>query len=79
MPFTRPRSGSTSLIDSIVVAEELDADRRLLLVGGEDLDHVAAHAERAAVKVDVVALVLDVDELPEERVAAELLAPRRAG
>jgi hypothetical protein len=33
-----------------------------LLVRGEDLDHVAAHAERAAVEVDVVALVLDVDE-----------------
>ena len=33
-----------------LVAEELDADRRLLLVGREDLDHVAAHAEGAAVR-----------------------------
>ena len=61
-PFTLPRSGSTSLDRLDRVAEELDADRGLLLVGGEDLDHVAAHAERAAVEVDVVALVLDVDE-----------------
>ena len=54
-----------------LVAEELDADRRLLLVRGEDLDDVAAHAERAAVEVDVVALVLDVDEPAQ--------AARRAG
>ena len=40
-----------------------------LLVGREDLDAVAADAERAAMEVDVVALVLDVDELPEDRVA----------
>ena len=47
---------------------------RLVLVRREDLDHVAAHAERAAVEVDVVALVLDVDQLPQELVAPELLA-----
>ena len=57
-----------------LVAEELDADRRALLVGREDLDHVAAHAERAAVEVDVVALVLDVDQPPQQLVAPELLA-----
>ncbi len=56
------------------VAEELDADRGLLLVRREHLDHVAAHAERAAVEVDVVSLVLDVDEHAQEVVAAELLA-----
>src|SRR5262249_49675583 len=38
------------------IAEELDANRGLELVRGEDLDHVAAHAERAAVEVDVVSL-----------------------
>ena len=48
---------------------------RVLLVRREDLDDVAAHAERAAVEVDVVALVLDVDERPEKRVALELLPP----
>ena len=46
----------------------------LLLVRREDLDDVAAHAERAAVEVDVVALVLDVDEHAEQLVAPELLA-----
>jgi hypothetical protein len=45
-----------------------------LLVGGEDLDDVAAHAERAAVEVDVVALVLDVDELGDESSRSHLLA-----
>ncbi len=59
------------------VAEELDAHGGVLLVGGEHLDHVAAHAERAAVKVDVVSLVLDVDEHPEQVVAPELLADLR--
>ena len=50
----------------------------VLLVRREDLDDVAAHAERAAVEVDVVALVLDVDERAEQLVAAELLAASRA-
>src|SRR5439155_25454329 len=57
-----------------LVAEELDADRRRLFVGGEDLDDVAADAEGAAVKVDVVSLILDVDEAPEELVASRLHA-----
>ena len=68
-----PRSGSNSRDALDLVAEELDADRALLLVGGEDLDDVAAHAEGAAVEVDVVALVLDVDERAQKRVAPELL------
>ncbi len=69
-----PRSGSIDgdLID--LVAEELDAQRAILLEGGEDLDDVAAHAEGAAVKVDVVALVLQIDEPTQQRVAAQLLA-----
>ncbi len=51
------------LLDGLdLVAEELDADRGFALVGRKDLDDVAAHAERAAVEVDVVALVLDVDQ-----------------
>jgi hypothetical protein len=45
-----------------LVAEQLDAPGAVLLVGGEDLDDVAAHAEGAAVEVDVVALVLQGDE-----------------
>ena len=45
-----------------------------LLVRGEDLDHVAADAEGAAVEVDVVARVLDVDQLAQELVAPQLHA-----
>src|SRR5205814_2089897 len=56
------------------VAEELDPDGGVGLVGWKDLDDVAADAERATVEVDVVSLVLDVDEHPEGVVAAELLA-----
>ncbi len=74
----RPLHAAAQRVDLLdrldVVAEELDADGRLVLVGREDLDHVAAHAERAAVEVDVVSLVLDVDELAQQRVAPELLA-----
>ena len=39
----------------------------------EDLHDVAAHAKRAAMKVDVVALVLNVDETPQQTIAPELL------
>ena len=47
-----------------LVAEQLDpvAD---LLVGRPELDHVAPHAELAALEGHVVAVVLDVDELQE--------------
>ena len=57
-----------------LVAEELDAQRPLLLVGRKDLDHVAAHPEGAAVEVEVVALVLDLDQLAQQRVAVDALA-----
>ena len=53
-----------------LVAEELDAVAELL-VGRVDLDHVAADAERAALEVDVVALVLQVDKPPEQLVAVD--------
>jgi hypothetical protein len=56
------------------VAEELDADGGVGLVGREDLDDVATHAERTAVKIDVVSLVLDVDQHAEQVVATKLLA-----
>src|SRR5262249_11079750 len=56
-----------------LVAEQLDAQGELL-VGGPDLDHVAADAELAALECRVVALVLDVHELEQELVAVEDLA-----
>ena len=51
-----------------LVAEELDA-HRAVGVRREDVDDVAAHAERAAREVEVVAVVLDVDEVADELVA----------
>ena len=54
-----------------LVAEELDADGRLL-VGGVHLDGVAAHAELAAHEVHVVALVAHVDELPQHAALVDL-------
>ena len=65
------RVDGRELVD--LVAEQLDADRALL-VGRIDLDDVAAHAERAAGEVGVVALVLDLDQLAQDRVAPDRLA-----
>ena len=56
-----------------LVAEQLDADRRLL-VGGVHLDGVAPHPELAPHEVHVVALVVHVDELAQDRRAGR--APR---
>jgi hypothetical protein len=56
-----------------LVAEELDAEG-VLVVGGVDLDDVAADAEGAAAEVDVVALVEDFDEAAGDVLALDLLA-----
>ncbi len=56
-----------------LVAEHLDPDRELL-VHREDLDGVAADPERAAGERQVVAGVLDVDELAQQLVALDLVA-----
>ena len=56
------------------VAEELHPDGLGLLIGREDLHDVAPHAERAAVEIEVVALVLHVHELAEHGVALGLRA-----
>ena len=53
-----------------LVTEHLDADRELL-VHGDDLDRVAAHAERAASKGHVVTHVLHGDEAPQESVTVD--------
>ena len=52
----------------------LDPEDLLFLVGGEQLHRVSADAERPAVEVHVVALVLQVDQPPQQRVAGELRA-----
>ena len=64
-------AGRSSAMALDLVAEELDPDGPVFLVGREDLDDVAADPERAPVEIDVVALVLDVHELPQELVAVE--------
>ena len=54
-----------------LVAEELDANRHLAFVLRKDLDHVAAHAERAAMEIVIVSRVLHVDEATQQIVADE--------
>ena len=49
-----------------LVAEEAQAPGAVLVVGREDLDHVAAHPEGAAVQVGVVAAVLQLDQLLQQ-------------
>jgi hypothetical protein len=56
-----------------LVAEELDPQGPLV-VGREHLEGVAAHPEGPAHQVEVVARVLQVDELADHRLLAELLA-----
>ena len=56
-----------------VVAEELDAHGELL-VRGLDLERVSADPELAAHQIGVRTLVLDVDEMPQHRVAPDALA-----
>ena len=56
-----------------LVAEHQRAEGRLG-VGGEDLQRVPAHAERAAPERRVVAVVLEVDELAQQLVAVHLAA-----
>ncbi len=56
-----------------LVAEQQRAERGLR-VGGEDLERVAAHAERAAPERGVVAVVLEVDELAQQLVAVHVTA-----
>ena len=53
------------------VAEKLDADRLFALRGGKNFDRVAAHAEFATHKADVIALVADGDETAEQLLAFE--------
>ncbi len=50
-----------------LVTEEFDADRQLF-VRRNDLDRVAAHAERTSRERHVVAVVLNVDEQTQERI-----------
>src|SRR6476620_2323336 len=55
------------------VAKKLDAVG-VVVVSGEDLNHVAAHAERSALKVHVIAFVKNLHQLAEDVLALNLLA-----
>ena len=46
-----------------LVTEKFDPERPVTVVGRKDLDHIAAHPERAAMKIHVVTLVLNLDQL----------------
>ena len=55
-----------------LVPEQLNAHRGAVLVGGENLHHVAAHAEIVAVEADVAAAVLHSDQTLDELLAREV-------
>ena len=57
-----------------LVAEEDDAPGRVLIVGREDFEIVAAHPEIAAVEGSIVALVLERDELAHDLGLIDALA-----
>ena len=57
-----------------LVAEEADAPGAVLVVGGEELDRVAAHAEQAAGEVGLGALVLQRDEVGDDLALVDLVA-----
>ncbi len=67
--LTRERVHRSDLLD--LITEERQTDRRVV-VGRPQFDHVAAHAELAALEVEVAAAVLDLDDLAQQVVAADL-------
>ena len=81
------RSGRSStsplvglMIESCSTSSPQNSTRKAdFLVGRPDLDAIAPHAELARLKLDVVPLVLDVDQLGQHLVAVDRLpdAPGR--
>ena len=69
-----PVSGSNSWIEFDLVAEQQHAPGAVFVVGGKDLDHVAAHAERAAIEVAGAALVLQRHQIGDELALVDALA-----
>ncbi|MNT20976.1 hypothetical protein D3C72_1562990 [compost metagenome] len=57
-----------------LVVEQLEADRQLAVLGRKHVDGVAAHPERAARKVLLVARVLHADEPRDQVALADLVA-----
>ena len=55
------------LVDGLdLIAEERDAPGAILVVRRENLDRIAAHPERAALEIAVVAAVLQFDQLAQQ-------------
>ena len=77
-PSGTPVSGLMRLMRSTSSPKNSDAHHILIRVYRPDLDRVAAHAEAVALEGDVVALLLDVDQTADERVAAEAPCPDAA-
>ena len=65
-------SGSNVIELVHLVAEQLDPERQVL-VRRVHLDDVAANAEDTAVEIVIVALVLNLDEFPQNLVALDPL------
>ena len=57
-----------------LVAEEADAPGAVFIMGGEEFDGVAAHAEHAAREIAAAALVLQGHEIGEQLALVDLLA-----
>ena len=56
-----------------LVAEHLDTHAAVVVPCGEDLDHIAAHAEASTLKRNIIALVADGDELLQDLLARDRL------
>ena len=56
-----------------LVVEHLDPDRQLGMLGREDVDGVAAHAEGAAAEIDFVARVLHLDQARDDVALRDLV------
>ena len=67
-------SGSNSSIDLDLVAEQRHAPGAVLVVRREDVDGVAAHAERAAEEIAGRALVLQRHQVGDQLALVDALA-----
>ena len=56
-----------------VITEKFDTQGPLVMVGGDDLQHVPAHTKRAAMEVIVVAFVLDFHQTGDEGIHGHML------
>src|ERR1700752_2676172 len=56
-----------------LVTEEFDAYSAALFISWKDFDRVATHAEGSAMKIIIVALVLDIDQFAQDAIALDPL------